>query len=284
MRTFGIRQDNLPWMQWCGRDVKPDSLLCFHPSADFECLSPSGFAVFSLSFDEPRLALAASRLGHADFLDDLNVEQAVDRVDTNRLQELRTVLHASFSSRFMASTTVDPVSSGDQLETRIAEELVMLLTGTHAAATRTTLATRSRALRTAISYILEHAQESISVGQVCAAATVSWRTLDRAFKESLGVSPKACINAVRLHGARNELRKADPTARVADVANNWGFWHLGGFAKDYRRAFNELPSQTLASRMPVTDSRHSPVDTLSRLSTCRAGRHIQRQFSSPHRE
>jgi len=29
------------------------------------------------------------------------------------------------------------------------------------------------------------------------------------------------------------------------VANAWGFWHMGQFARDYRRLFGELPSDTL---------------------------------------
>ena len=33
--------------------------------------------------------------------------------------------------------------------------------------------------------------------------------------------------------------------KVADVANEWGFWHMGGFAADYRKLFGELPSTTL---------------------------------------
>jgi len=32
---------------------------------------------------------------------------------------------------------------------------------------------------------------------------------------------------------------------VADVANRHGFWHMGQFAKDYRKTFGELPSETL---------------------------------------
>ena len=34
-------------------------------------------------------------------------------------------------------------------------------------------------------------------------------------------------------------------ASVTDIANNWGFWHLGDFARNYRREFDELPSETL---------------------------------------
>lgn len=33
--------------------------------------------------------------------------------------------------------------------------------------------------------------------------------------------------------------------RVTDIANDWGFWHMGQFAADYRELFGELPSQTL---------------------------------------
>ena len=43
----------------------------------------------------------------------------------------------------------------------------------------------------------------------------------------------------------------DPsTTRVTDVANEWGFWHLGQFAADYRRHFGELPSETFERQVP----------------------------------
>ncbi len=32
--------------------------------------------------------------------------------------------------------------------------------------------------------------------------------------------------------------------RIADIANRYGFWHMGQFAADYRRMFAELPSET----------------------------------------
>jgi len=34
--------------------------------------------------------------------------------------------------------------------------------------------------------------------------------------------------------------------KVADVANEWGFWHLGQLAKGYQNWFGELPSDTCA--------------------------------------
>ncbi len=77
-------------------------------------LAAKGFAIFSLSFDETRLALVAARLGHPDFIAGLSVERAVDGTDMDRPNGLRALLHSSFSSQFMASAIVNPATARDQ--------------------------------------------------------------------------------------------------------------------------------------------------------------------------
>ena len=70
-----------------------------------------------------------------------------------------------------------------------------------------------------------------------------------AFAEKYGISPKAYIRAIRLNKARKELLASDPAQfKVADIANRFGFWHMGQFAADYRRHFGELPSKTLSGK------------------------------------
>jgi transcriptional regulator GlxA family with amidase domain len=79
------------------------------------------------------------------------------------------------------------------------------------------------------------------------------RTLERAFKEHFGIGPKAYLIRRRLSGARDALVRDDGPTAIVDVANEWGFWHMGQFAKDYRALFGELyralfgelPSETL---------------------------------------
>ena len=57
---------------------------------------------------------------------------------------------------------------------------------------------------------------------------------------------------MRLRGVRIELRQScSRRTRVADVAAQWGFWHMGQFAADYRRRFGELPSETLRRESPT---------------------------------
>jgi transcriptional regulator GlxA family with amidase domain len=77
---------------------------------------------------------------------------------------------------------------------------------------------------------------------------VSERTLEYAFVERFGIGPKEYLNAFRLVSVRRQLRVADPRRfKVADVANAWGFWHMGQFAADYQQRFDEKPSETLHS-------------------------------------
>ena len=63
--------------------------------------------------------------------------------------------------------------------------------------------------------------------------------------EHIGITPKQCLQAVRLTGVRRDLRRSGAKAKIADVANRWEFWHMGQFAADYRHQFGELPSETL---------------------------------------
>jgi len=87
---------------------------------------------------------------------------------------------------------------------------------------------------------------TLSSSELRRAAGVSERALRKGFVERYTLPPAGFLKAFRLNGARKDLRRlASPELRITDVANKWGFWHLGQFAGDYRAWFGELPSQTL---------------------------------------
>ncbi len=90
------------------------------------------------------------------------------------------------------------------------------------------------------------------LSELCSAASVSERTLQYAFRDIMGMSPLTYLHRLRLHRAREELRKADSgSTTVTDVAMNWGFWHFGEFSRAYKNCFGEVPSRTL--RQSSTD-------------------------------
>jgi AraC family ethanolamine operon transcriptional activator len=110
---------------------------------------------------------------------------------------------------------------------------------------RSTPAVRARAVSAALDFIAAHPHEAVAVGDICSQTGVSWRTLNRAFVERFGIGPKAYTQRLRLGGVRDGLVMASKRTVIADVANRWGFWHMGQFARDYRSLFGELPSETL---------------------------------------
>ncbi len=89
-------------------------------------------------------------------------------------------------------------------------------------------------------------EPNIKVMDLCRIARVSERTLLRLFKVRFGISPKTYINMVRLNGLHRDLKKTGMgKVKIVEIANRWGFWHMGQLAKDYKKMFKELPSETL---------------------------------------
>ncbi|EAB8791680.1 helix-turn-helix domain-containing protein, partial [Salmonella enterica subsp. enterica] len=99
-------------------------------------------------------------------------------------------------------------------------------------------------------YLFENATEPVTVLELCNELYVSRRTLQNAFQQVLGIGPNAYLKTIRLNAVRREL--VSPYSKqttVKDAAMQWGFWHLGQFATDYQRLFNEKPSETLSRRL-----------------------------------
>ncbi|MCH5677000.1 helix-turn-helix transcriptional regulator [Streptomyces gilvus] len=103
------------------------------------------------------------------------------------------------------------------------------------------------ALRRALSYMDDHADEPLTVADIAAAAHVTVRALQYAFRRHLDTTPLAHLRRIRLAHAHQDLTDADPTrgATVTDVAARWGFHHAGRFASLYRQAYGRSPQRTL---------------------------------------
>lgn len=94
-------------------------------------------------------------------------------------------------------------------------------------------------------HIEKHKARVIKVSELCHIAGISERSLYRIFEKRFGVTPKAYLNKLRLNGVRTDLKNTSKAKmKIADIANNWGYWHMGQFASDYKQLFGELPSQT----------------------------------------
>jgi AraC-like DNA-binding protein len=86
---------------------------------------------------------------------------------------------------------------------------------------------------------------SVDIMTVSAIAGVSARSLFRQFKKHRGCSPAEFLKRTRLERSRELLQQPDSTITVTQVALKCGFQNSGHFARDFRLAFGELPSETL---------------------------------------
>ncbi|MHC5560856.1 helix-turn-helix transcriptional regulator [Kocuria sp. U4B] len=102
-------------------------------------------------------------------------------------------------------------------------------------------------VRRAVAFIDTHLGEPIGVVEIAAAARLSPRGLQAAFRRQKGTTPMAYLRTTRLAAAHTDLLAADPGAgvTVAAIAARWGFAHPGRFAGAYRAAYGESPAATL---------------------------------------
>ena len=102
-------------------------------------------------------------------------------------------------------------------------------------------------VRRAEEYLVANLSEPISIADVAVVAGMSARHLSREFRRLRGTTIKGFIKERRLEAANRNLLAAEPgETNVTEVAMNLGFEQLGRFSADYKRAFGELPSTTLA--------------------------------------
>lgn len=110
---------------------------------------------------------------------------------------------------------------------------------------------QGRCLRRARDYIHAHAHEGLTLADIAAAACVSPRTLEVAFRRRYDQSPLAYARGVqldRVHEALGRAARENRPVRVTDLALQHGFVHMGRFAGYYKQRFGCAPSETLRQR------------------------------------
>ena len=104
-----------------------------------------------------------------------------------------------------------------------------------------------RAVRRAIAYMEAHAAEPMTVDDAAAAASLSTRGLQYAFRRELGVTPTEYLRTVRLAAAHDDL-VAGAGSTVGEVARRWGFSNAARFARYYRDSYGQSPADTFHGR------------------------------------
>ena len=201
-----------------------------------------------LRIDREALDVHLSRLvGHLlsrPLVFDLNLDLAVGT--SSRWNFAVQMLHAEL---FDESSLLHAGIGMGQLEEFVMSALLYSHRSNYSEQLHGDVSQERRAVRKAVDFIEQNLTRSIGVQDVAEAAGVSLRTLQSFFAEDLQQTPSAFIRNRRLERVRADLADAPPGSgtTVSQVANRWGFSHLGRFATTYHQRFGEPPSQTLRS-------------------------------------
>jgi len=245
--TFAVPTPEAPRIVWRSRVVPPGSMIIYRPGSEIDGASRPGFEVATVSVACEAFEAACRETGRPNLID---FATRVDLVIPHP-----TVLARFLSAMKLAARLAAEASSGASVPPNVVDLLSVLaplavktLASSRPAPAQKTHPDRMRALSRALDFIHDHREEPITIKSLCDAAGVSERTLQYVFRERFDVTPKQFVTSNRLNAVRREFGRIGPSARITDIANRWGFWHMGQFAADYRRQFGELPSETLRRR------------------------------------
>jgi len=248
MRTFAILDPAAPDTDWCGRMFTPKILAMFARDTDFRSISPPGFDVYTLSFTEEQLAEASERLGIHDVTSKLERADATMQLHQGLAGVLRHLVNVSLNTAYSYAAQGAYWTTSNSMRDEIAEHLVLQLSGGSPLLLTPSQNVRKRAVNRALEIIEAGLEDRISIREVARLSGVGRRTLEYAFRDRFGVSPKAFVNIQRMILTRRDLRARPDKIPIADIANQWGYWHMGQFARDYRSLFGELPSESSRRR------------------------------------
>lgn len=235
--TFVVPEVRLKRVWWRGRDVDQGTVLVFPIGSELHSISGPDFEVHTIAVDEETVGQICESYG-------LHLPPPSRRAEAFRLSPKDLD-----ACRVALRTIRDDVQTASSLDAwRVLELLVRAWAqwGNVLPRAQASLRSRDRAVRTCIELLQGQDWWALSTSDLCAIAGVSERTLQYAFRERFGLTPAAFIKARRMVNVRRMLAKPDShDVRVGDAMANFGFWHVGQFATDYRAAFGETPSATL---------------------------------------
>ena len=247
LMTFGF-PDMPNVMMWNGQPVSCPAVFDFNGANGYDAVSGAGFRGVTLSLPKKTFLSVAERLSiPVSHL--LSAEQPYDLTnDNSALNEFRLYLYRLYACLRNTANQDGRHYTRFELDEELPVRLITALAGSRQDLNLQPLKVRQKGLRLAVEFIEEYGQENPSIPDICRATGLSWRSLDRAFRECFGVGPKRYMMNFRLTNVRRSLTNQPSGAAIFEAANSWGFWHMGDFAREYRKMFSELPSETLRQR------------------------------------
>ena len=222
MRSFGLLVARNIQIFWRGRRVTEDDLFVFPVGGELESVTQNDFDVVVVSLTEHAIASTCQSLALPD-LDKLLNGNEVFRIDPEDMQQLRRSV-LSTSSGLATNAGLVTVDGLGLVADELSRMLVLALSRGQESREPKRSRRRTQALKLVDAYLAEHTTQPPRLEDLCRVANASERTLEYAFREHYGLTPKAFIIGLRLNAARKALLLANPSkASLTSYASKASF-------------------------------------------------------------
>lgn len=257
VQKLGVTPSNFCTLSYCTQHPsfrfselgtgEDDSVFFMPEHTEFDIYVPAGVQTAYVSLDQAEFLRGARTLNPAQWE---RTPAQLQYIQTARQDALQATLNLWLTT--LSGIPRPPAGMG-QMNRLLLHSILHIATDSNSHAAQPAQADRARAL-----YVCRLARHFVdaslavdvvpTIVDICAAVGVSERTLQYAFRTYVDMSPLTYLRLCRLNRVRVQLRAADPkTTTVTAVAMGFSFLHLGRFALDYKRLFDESPSVTLAT-------------------------------------
>jgi len=217
-------------------------------------ISPNEHQVLAISGDCRKLQVVITRAAMSESLEGLlqrpieaplRFESVMDAVDGASASWWRMARYF-IAELERSSELYDQAAFTRDLESSLIKGLILAQPNNYSEELRDVLGVKlPHYLIRARQYIHDNAREAVHLEDLEAAAGVSRFKLFDAFRKYFALSPMAYLKKYRLGAVRQEILEHGSTRTISEIALGWGFTHLGRFSAEYRKLFDESPSQTL---------------------------------------
>jgi AraC family ethanolamine operon transcriptional activator len=233
--------------QFCGQSGDIGKLHIFSGRDGFEFHSPKRHLMLGIEVERSLFASCFERDCHVDCEDFLG-KARLHPVRPEAIDGLRKSALALFDPTVASATEPAGVAQvRTQRDALLGQLLHVVGPGPRegvAVPSRVASAAQQSSLKSrAYELVQSRLDDPPTIAELCEQLGVSRRTLQNCIHENWGMGPLAWVRTLRLNAVRQHLKKRADS--VTDAATQFGFWHFGHFAADYRALFGESPSATL---------------------------------------
>ena len=254
MKSFAwLETDCAPLLNWCSGAVDTADIIDFNDPGGFDGVSDAGHKAYTFSLSDSLLGKRALELGidYAECFGESHNGLLLN-VDPALLGGIKSAVERAFT----VADSPDPalrVLLGEEIQASLVDTVLVLTADRCSVSNPIKLSARQRLCRKAVQLVNDRIKEPLSVADLCRESGTSVATLERAFKEAFGITPKRYIDCSRMNAVRKAIVEGHADT-ITSTASSYGYWHMGKFAMDYKRFTGALPSAEFGLRKA---SRHA---------------------------